>query len=93
MLDIKKVYSFNFPTPVRFGAGVIKELGSYLKDNNLSSFYLRIIWKGSGSSTNRNNSILSEKPICGCKNVRLLDRRELPRELRDVCMQRHSIQS
>ena len=35
MLDIKKVYSFNFPTPVRFGAGVIKELGSYLKDNNL----------------------------------------------------------
>ena len=37
MLDIKKVYSFNFPTPVRFGAGVIKELGSYLKDNNLSS--------------------------------------------------------
>ena len=37
MLDIKKVYSFNFPTPVRFGAGVIKELGSYLKNNNLSS--------------------------------------------------------
>ena len=37
MLDIKKVYSFNFPTPIRFGAGVIKELGSYLKDNNLSS--------------------------------------------------------
>ena len=40
MLDIKKVYSFNFPTPVRFGAGVIKELGSYLKDNNLSSPFL-----------------------------------------------------
>ena len=37
MLDIKQVYSFNFPTPIRFGAGVIKELGSYLKDNNLSS--------------------------------------------------------
>lgn len=37
MLDIKQVYSFNFPTPIRFGAGVIKELGAYLKDNNLSS--------------------------------------------------------
>lgn len=37
MLDIKQVYSFNFPTPIRFGAGVIKELGSYLKNNNLSS--------------------------------------------------------
>lgn len=37
MLDIKQVYSFNFPTPIRFGAGVIKELGPYLKDNNLSS--------------------------------------------------------
>ena len=37
MLDINQVYSFNFPTAIRFGAGVIKELGSYLKDNNLSS--------------------------------------------------------
>lgn len=37
MLNIKEVYSFNFPTPIRFGAGVIKELGSYLKNNNLSS--------------------------------------------------------
>lgn len=37
MLDIKQVYSFNFPTPIRFGVGVIKELGPYLKDNNLSS--------------------------------------------------------
>ena len=37
MLDIKQVSSFNFPTPIRFGAGVIKELGPYLKDNNLSS--------------------------------------------------------
>ena len=37
MLNIKQVYSFNFPTPIRFGAGVIKELGPYLKDNNLSS--------------------------------------------------------
>ena len=37
MLDIKQVYSFNFPTPIRFGAGVIKELGPYLKNNNLSS--------------------------------------------------------
>ena len=37
MLDIKQVYSFNFPTPIRFGAGVIKELGPYLKENNLLS--------------------------------------------------------
>ena len=37
MLDIRQVYSFNFPTPIRFGVGVIKELGTYLKSNNLSS--------------------------------------------------------
>lgn len=37
MIDIKQVYHFNFPTSVRFGAGVIKELGPYLKGNNLSS--------------------------------------------------------
>ena len=37
MLDIKQAFSFNFPTLIRFGAGVIKELGPYLKDNNLSS--------------------------------------------------------
>ena len=37
MLDSKQTYSFNFPTPIRFGAGVIKELGAYLKKNSLSS--------------------------------------------------------
>ena len=29
------VYSFNFPTPIRFGAGVINELGPYLKSHQL----------------------------------------------------------
>jgi alcohol dehydrogenase class IV len=29
-------YTYNFPTIVRFGSGVIDELGTYLKDNNLS---------------------------------------------------------
>tara|TARA_B100001057_G_scaffold476317_1_gene544152 strand:- start:2470 stop:3621 length:1152 start_codon:yes stop_codon:yes gene_type:complete len=37
MLDINQVYNFNFPTAIKFGAGVIKELGYFLKDNNLSS--------------------------------------------------------
>lgn len=31
-----QTYTFNFPTRIRFGAGVIKELGAYLKDNGLS---------------------------------------------------------
>lgn len=31
-----QTYTFNFPTRIRFGAGVIKELGTYLEDNNLS---------------------------------------------------------
>ena len=35
MMDIHKVYGFNFPTPIRFGAGVIEELGDYLKSNDL----------------------------------------------------------
>ncbi len=35
MMDLNKIYSFNFPTAIRFGTGVINELGNYLKDNNL----------------------------------------------------------
>lgn len=31
-----QTYTFNFPTRIRFGAGVIKELGSHLKENGLS---------------------------------------------------------
>ena len=34
--DPSQTYTFNFPTRIRFGAGVINELGAYLKDNNLS---------------------------------------------------------
>lgn len=34
--DPAQTYTFNFPTRIRFGAGVIQELGAYLKDNNLS---------------------------------------------------------
>lgn len=34
--DPAQTYTFNFPTRIRFGAGVIKELGAYLKDNQLS---------------------------------------------------------
>ena len=30
-----KVYQYNFPTTIRFGAGAVKELGDYLKNNNL----------------------------------------------------------
>lgn len=30
-----KVYQYNFPTTIRFGAGAVKELGDYLKTNNL----------------------------------------------------------
>ncbi len=36
MIDFNKTYGFNFPTPIRFGAGVVKELAPYLKDNHLS---------------------------------------------------------
>ncbi len=34
-MDWNKRYNYNFPTLVRFGAGVIDELGAYLKQNNL----------------------------------------------------------
>jgi len=30
-----KVYQYNFPTTIRFGAGSVKELADYLKSNNL----------------------------------------------------------
>lgn len=34
-MDINKVYGFNFPAPIRFGAGVVKELVDYLKSQGL----------------------------------------------------------
>jgi alcohol dehydrogenase class IV len=35
MLDIHKTYQYNFPTTIRFGAGVIQELATYLKGQGL----------------------------------------------------------
>jgi alcohol dehydrogenase class IV len=32
-----KIYQYNFPTTIRFGAGVVHELGDYLKNNKLNS--------------------------------------------------------
>ncbi|WP_245906938.1 iron-containing alcohol dehydrogenase [Reichenbachiella versicolor] len=37
IINFSQTYQYNFPTTIRFGAGVIKELSAYLKDNNLSS--------------------------------------------------------
>jgi len=36
-MDVNKIHGFNFPCPIRFGAGAIKELADYLKDNNLKN--------------------------------------------------------
>ena len=35
-MTFDKIYQYSFPTTIRFGAGASKELGSYLKSNNLS---------------------------------------------------------
>jgi alcohol dehydrogenase class IV len=35
-MTFDKIYQYNFPTTIRFGAGVIKELGDYLIKTNLS---------------------------------------------------------
>ncbi|MFT6796958.1 MAG: alcohol dehydrogenase class IV [Maribacter sp.] len=35
-MDITKIQGFNFPCPIRFGAGASEELTDYLKSNNLS---------------------------------------------------------
>ncbi len=35
-MTFDKIYQYNFPTTIRFGAGASKELGAYLKSNNLS---------------------------------------------------------
>ncbi|SFW33829.1 Iron-containing alcohol dehydrogenase [Sinomicrobium oceani] len=37
MIDINKICGFNFPAPIRFGAGAVSELGAYLKANDLRS--------------------------------------------------------
>jgi len=36
-MDINKIHGFNFPCPIRFGAGASRELADYLKDNNLKN--------------------------------------------------------
>jgi len=36
-MSFDKVYQYNFPTTIRFGAGSIKELADYLKSNNLQN--------------------------------------------------------
>src|SRR6478736_4401482 len=35
-MTFDKVYQYNFPTTIRFGAGAVRELGDYLIKNNLS---------------------------------------------------------
>jgi alcohol dehydrogenase class IV len=35
-MTFTQIYQYNFPTTIRFGAGSSKELGDYLKKNNLS---------------------------------------------------------
>lgn len=37
MIDFSQVRQFNFPTIIRFGTGIIKELAPYLKDQSLKS--------------------------------------------------------
>lgn len=36
-MNVNKIHGFNFPCPIRFGAGASKELAKYLKDNNLKN--------------------------------------------------------
>ena len=35
-MTFDKIYQYNFPTTIRFGAGSSKELGDYLLTNNLN---------------------------------------------------------
>src|SRR6476659_7636642 len=35
-MTFDKIYQYNFPTAIRFGAGASQELSDYLKKNNLS---------------------------------------------------------
>ena len=35
-MNFNNIFQFNFPTKIRFGAGVVAELPAYLKENNLS---------------------------------------------------------
>src|SRR5258706_3034083 len=35
-MTFDKIYQYNFPTTIRFGAGAVTELGAYLIKNNLS---------------------------------------------------------
>ena len=47
------------------------------QDAHLSSFYIRTLWFGAGSSAERHDSFLSEKSVCRSQTLRLLDNGEL----------------
>ena len=36
-MNFDKIYQYNFPTTIRFGAGAVKELSAYLQQNKLKA--------------------------------------------------------
>ena len=64
------------------GLGVLRileavRLLNLIPNAHLSSFYIRTLWSGAGSSAERNDSFLSEKSVCRSQTLRLLDNGEL----------------
>ena len=47
------------------------------QDTHLPGFHIRTLWSGAGSTTERNDSFLSEKSVCRSQTLRLLDNGEL----------------
>ena len=60
---------------------------------HLPGLHLRALRPRPGNTSEGVNTLLSPQPLRRRQALRLLDHGELPRGLRHVCMQRHSVQS
>ena len=79
------------------GLGTVRILEAIRETGLKAKFYQasssRNVWQGAGDAAERNYAVLSAQPLRRGQGLRLLDHGQLPRELRDVCLQWDSFQS
>ena len=63
------------------------------KGSLLSGLDIGAVWADSGQPAKRTNALSSTVALCRSQAVRILDHGQLPRSLRDVCVQRNLVQS
>ena len=71
---------------------IIRLLGLGKRDSFLPGLNLRAIRTCAGGSSAGEHTVLSPQPIRRCQALCILDSGQLPRSIRSICRQRHSLQ-